>query len=453
MYNRKIYSYIKKYFKNGSERVLIIDGARQIGKSYAIRQVGKEMFKNYVEVNLLQDRQGAGLFEKALTTQDFYLQLGMLAGNKLQNKNNTLVFLDEIQEYPHLLTLLKFLRQEDRFTYIASGSLLGVTLSQTISIPIGSIEVRHMYPMDFEEFLWANGVGEAAVQTLRQKFEAKESLDEPMHLRMMDFFKKYLLTGGLPDAVKAFVQTQNIVKVRDIQKEIHHYYGLDAAKYDFEHKLKIKRIFEMIPSTLENKKKRVVVKDIENKQGKRFSNYQEEFDYLVNAGIALEVRAVSNPVFPLMETSGKNLLKLYLNDVGLLTQILYGTNIRAVLDTQKSVNLGSVYECAVACELKAHGFNLFYYDNKAKGEVDYLIDDFNTLSVVPVEVKSGKDYTVHSALSHFVKNPDYPVSQAYVLSNERQIRQVGKVIYMPVYNVMFLNVQVNQENSRGVSLE
>ncbi|MCH5243697.1 MAG: AAA family ATPase [Lentimicrobiaceae bacterium] len=445
MLNRKIYNYIKKYFEQGSERVLIIDGARQIGKSYAIRYVGKAMFKNYLEINLLQDRQGAGLFEQAKTVQDFYLQLGMLAGNKMGNKENTLVFLDEIQEYPHLLTLLKFLRQENRFTYIASGSLLGVTLAQTVSIPIGSIEVKHMYPMDFEEFLWANGVGEESVGILRQKFENRESLDEPTHLQMMDFFKKYLLTGGLPAAVKAFVQTQNIVKVRDIQKEIHHYYALDAAKYDFEHKLKIKRIFEMIPSTLENKKKRVVVKDIENKQGKRFSNYQEEFDYLVNAGIALEVRAVSNPVFPLTETSGKNLLKLYLNDVGLLTQILYGTNIRAVLDTQNSVNLGSVYECAVACELRAHGFNLFYYDNKTKGEVDYLIDDFNTLSVMPIEVKSGKDYTVHSALNHFVNNGDYPVKTAYVLSNEQQIKQKGKVLYMPVYNVMFLDIQVRQE--------
>lgn len=234
---------------------------------------------------------------------------------------------------------------------------------------------------------------------------------------------------------------------------MHRYYGLDAARYDFEHKLKIKRIFEMIPSTLENKKKRVVVKDIENKAGKRFSNYQEEFDYLVNAGIALEVRAVSNPIFPLVETSGKNLLKLYLNDVGLLTQILYGTNIRAVLDTQKSVNLGSVYECAVACELKAHGFELFYYDNKAKGEVDYMIDDFNTLSVMPVEVKSGKDYTVHSALNHFVKNEDYPVKTAYVFSNDRQIRQEGKVVYMPVYNVMFLNIQARQESTIGARKE
>ena len=193
----------------------------------------------------------------------------------------------------------------------------------------------------------------------------------------------------------------------------------------------------MIPSVLENKKKRIVIKDIENKKGKRVSDYVDEFDYLINSGIALEVKAISTPVFPLIESSGKNLLKLYLNDVGILTNILYKSNIRAVLDDQKSINLGTVYESVVASELKAHGYNLFYYDNKSKGEVDYLLDDYNTLSVVPLEIKSGKDYTIHSALNNFINNKDYNIQKAYVLSNEREIKQVGKIIYMPIYNIMF----------------
>lgn len=435
---RKIKAAIIDFLTSQSNKVLIIDGARQIGKSYIIREAGQELFPNYIEINLLEDSLNDRLFENTKKIEDFYLQLSMLAGDKLAAKENTLVFLDEIQAYPHLLTLLKFLKQDDRFTYIASGSLLGVTLYQTSSIPMGSIEIMHMYPMDFEEFLIASGYGEMALSSIKMKFEAKESLDENVHNKLMDSFKKYLLSGGLPDAVKTFIETSNIVKVRTIQNEIHNYYGMAASKYDLQKKLKIKRIYDMIPSTLENKKKRIIVKDIENKKGKRFSDYQDEFDYLINAGIALEVKAVSTPVFPLDENSGKNLLKLYLNDAGILTSTLYQNNIRPILDNMASVNLGTVYEAVVAQELKAHGKSLFYYDNKTKGEVDFLINDYEDLSIVPIEVKSGKNYTIHSAIDTFISNKDYNVKKAYVLSNERTVYSKNGITYLPVYYVMFL---------------
>lgn len=194
----------------------------------------------------------------------------------------------------------------------------------------------------------------------------------------------------------------------------------------------------MIPSIMENKKKRVVAKDIENIEGKRYSNYQDEFDYLINSGIALEVKAISTPVFPLIESSGKNLLKLYLNDVGILTNVLYKNNITAILNDERCINLGSVYESVVASELKAHGHNLFYYDNKKLGEVDFLIDDYESLSVLPLEVKSGKDYTIHPAINKFLTNKDYNVKKGYVLSNERTITQENNLIYLPIYYVMFL---------------
>ncbi len=435
---RKIKAAIIDFLTSQSNKVLIIDGARQIGKSYIIREAGQELFPNYIEINLLEDSLNDRLFENTKKIEDFYLRLSMLAGDKLAAKENTLVFLDEIQAYPHLLTLLKFLKQDDRFTYIASGSLLGVTLYQTSSIPMGSIEIMHMYPMDFEEFLIASGYGEMALSSIKMKFEAKESLDENVHNKLMDSFKKYLLSGGLPDAVKTFIETSNIVKVRTIQNEIHNYYGMEASKYDLQKKLKIKRIYDMIPSTLENKKKRIIVKDIENKKGKRFSDYQDEFDYLINAGIALEVKAVSTPVFPLDENSGKNLLKLYLNDAGILTSTLYQNNIRPILDNMASVNLGTVYEAVVAQELKAHGKSLFYYDNKTKGEVDFLINDYEDLSIVPIEVKSGKNYTIHSAIDTFISNKDYNVKKAYVLSNERTVYTKNGITYLPVYYVMFL---------------
>ena len=441
MLKRKIADLIERHFRSGSERILLIDGARQVGKTYIIRYVGKKLFANFIEINMLEDSVGSKLFANAATVEDFYLRVSMIAGNKMGKADDTLIFIDEIQAYPHLLTLLKFLRDDNRFTYIASGSLLGVTLSETISIPMGSIRKVRMFPLDFEEFLYASGMNEFAVNALRKKYKALESLDEAMHGKMMDFFKRYLLVGGLPAAVNAYLETKNIQAVREIQREIHDYYAADASKYDAERKLKIRRIYDQIPSNMAHKKKRVVAQRIEGKRGSTFAGYEDEFEYLICSGIALNVQAISTPVFPLIESSGKNLLKLYLNDAGILTAILYGSNIRAVLDDEKSINLGSVYESVVASELTAHGYNLYYYDNRSKGEVDFLIDHYDSLSAVPIEVKSGKDYTIHSALNTFVKNDDYHVKKAFVLSNAREIKTNGKITYLPVYDVMFFSAE------------
>ena len=435
---RKIEAQIEDHLKSDSRAIMLIDGARQVGKTYIIRHVGQKLFENYIELNLVEDYVGARLFANAKTVEDFYLAVSMLAGDRMKEKENTLIFIDEIQAYPHLLTLLKFLAQDDRFTYIASGSLLGVTLAQTTSIPMGSIRMVRMFPLDFEEFLYANGMNALVVSSLRKKYERQESLDGATHAKVLDMFRKYLLVGGMPDAVNAFVTEKNIQLVRQIQSEIYAYYVADASKYDDGRKLKIRRIYDLIPSNLENKKKRVVAQSIENKRGKTFADYQDEFDYLISAGIALSVQAISTPVFPLIQSSGKNLLKLYLNDVGILSGILYGNNIQAILSDEESINLGSVYECVVASELIAHGHKLFYYDNRTKGEVDFLIDDYDSLSAVPIEVKSGKDYTVHSALNAFVSNEDYHVKKAIVLSNEREITTKNKITYLPIYNIMFL---------------
>ncbi len=439
MLYRKITKRIEEYLSSDSDRMLLIDGARQIGKSYIIRHVGKKRFSNYIEINMEEDKLGDRVFADAKTTKDFYMALSIVAGDKMKGKENTLVFIDEIQAYDHLLTLVKFLMEEKKFTYIASGSLLGVTLKNTQSVPIGSLDVQHMYPMDFEEFLYANGVGEIAIEAMRESFNKQEALSEAMHDKMMDLFKKYLLVGGMPKAVETFVKSRNIVKFRSIQKEVHDLYGVDASKYEAENdkKLKIRRIFDMIPSNLENKKKRIVIKDIENKKWKRSEDYLDEFDYLISAGIALEVKAISTPSYPLIENSGKNLLKLYLNDVGILSGIFYRNNIKAVMSDIKSINLGSVYETVVAQELKAHGYELYYYDNKKNGEVDYLIDDADNLSSIPIEVKSGKDYTVHSALNKFISNDEYNIKKAYVLSNEQKVYEKKGVVYIPIYYVMF----------------
>ncbi|MBR1514691.1 MAG: ATP-binding protein [Bacteroidales bacterium] len=438
MLYRKFEKRLEEFFRSEPNKILLVNGARQIGKSYIIRFVGKKLFKNYVEINLKEDKESRGVFATVRSTSDFYIQLGAIAGSRLGTKENTLVFLDEIQSYPHLMTMLKFLNQEGRYTYIASGSQLGVALMQTASVPIGSIAIEEMYPLDFEEFLIATGSGQEAINGIREKFLAGEALNESLHNYMLQQFKLYLLVGGLPEAINKFLENRNIAQVRKVHREIYNLYRIDASQYDEEKKLLIRKIYDMIPSNMENKKKRIVVKRVEDtKSHKQFSDYADEFEYLTNSGIALGVQAVSNPRFPLLESESKNLLKLYMNDVGLLTNLLYGLNINAVLRDERSINLGSVYETVVAQELHAHGFALHYYDNKQKGEVDYLIDDYERLTVLPIEVKSGKDYTVHSALDKFLETPDYGINKAVVLSNEREIFVKNGVTYLPIYYCMF----------------
>lgn len=447
MLYRKIEKDIEGYLRAEDNRIMILEGARQIGKSFIIREVGKKLYDNFIEINFAEDDEGPKIFKGIGTTEGFYFTLSSVYGEKLDRYENTLIFLDEIQHYPQYLTLLKFFREDRRFRFIASGSLLGITLRETTSIPVGSIIRKNMYQLDFEEFLIANGFGQEALNTLRTKLMNRESLDESLHDYIMNLFRRYLLVGGLPAAVNEYLDSHNIVKVRNVQENIRSLYEVDATKYekDSNKTLLIRRIYNMIPSQLENKKKRIIIKDIQNKIGDRFDNYLEEFEYLISSGTALEVSSISNPKYPLAESAHKNLMKLYLNDVGLLTMSLYKNSIRPVISDEDSVNLGSVYESVVAQELKAHGHKLFYYDNKQRGEVDFLIDDYSSTTILPIEVKSGKDYTRHSALNNLLKVRDYDIASGLVLSNSREIKTVGNVSYMPVYYVMFIDANAVEE--------
>ena len=434
---RKISKYIEDYLTHDYNKILCIDGARQVGKTYIIRELCKKYFKNFIELNMSNDKIGDKIFANVGTINEFYIQVSALAGEKMDTKENTIIFIDEIQEYPQLLTLLKPLNDDDKYRYICSGSSLGISLSNTTLIPMGSIVEKKMYPMDFEEFLLANSFGEIALNYLKECFINKKSPELSIHNKVLNLFKMYLIVGGMPEAIKIFVESKNIFRVKEAQQNIQNYYGADASKYDKEHKLKIKRIYDMVPSNIENKVKRIQYKKIENIDDVRYTKYIDEFDYLISSGIVLDTKAITEPKFPLIQSSSKNLIKLYMNDVGIFTNVLYQTNINAILE-DKGVNLGAVYETVVAQELICHNHKLYYYDRKKIGEVDYLIDDYNNLSVVPIEVKSGKDYMNFKALTKIIDEPNYRINYGYVLNNDSEIKQIDKIIYMPIYFIMFL---------------
>jgi predicted AAA+ superfamily ATPase len=438
MLERKFTSFLTAFLREEPNKILLVNGARQIGKSYLIRYVGQKLFSHFVEINLKEDAEGDQVFADVHTTNDLYMRLSNFYSEPLGDKTDTLIFLDEIQSYPHLMTMLKFLNQESRYRFIASGSQLGVALSRTPSVPLGSVTIVQMFPLDFEEFLWATGIGKEWIENIRDHFIHEQPLDESAHNILLKRFQYYLLVGGLPEAINNYLADRNMVRVRQTHRDILNLYRIDASQYDEAHKLKIRKIYDLVPSNLENRKKRIVYKHIEGKTGKTFADYSDEFEYLTNSGVALEVSAISNPRFPLAESDQKKLVKLYLNDVGLLTSILYGLNVNAVLQDIKSINLGTVYESVVAQELAAHGFRLHYYDNKKKGEVDFLVDDYEGLTVLPLEIKSGKDYKEHSALTNFLETPDYAIKRAIVFSNNREIFSRKGVTYLPVYYCMFL---------------
>ncbi len=438
MFKRKIQTELENYFLDKAEnKILVIYGARQVGKSFIIRETGKTIFPHFAEFDLKDDYEGNKLFSNIKTTKDFYLLISSLYA-ELNNSDDTLVFLDEIQYYPHLMTLLKPLAKEKKYRYIVSGSLLGITLKHSF-IPMGSITQKRLYPFDFEEFLWANNVSTDVISYLKNCFNNLEPINESVHIRILDLFKDYLLCGGLPDPIKEFVLNRNVSKMRNIQSEIFTYYKDDCSKYDLEHKLKVSRVYELLSSNMANKVKRIKFKSIEEKNDSNLEKYEDEFDYLFDSGIALPSYAISNPIFPLLESRYKNLIKCYYNDVGLLTNILYKNNIDAVLNNDCGINLGSVYETAVAMELCAHDHQLTYFDSKKVGEVDFLINDYDNLAVLPIEIKSGKDQNNYRALPKLVDNGgNYKLPLGYVFGNKNIVSKKNNIVTLPIYLVMFI---------------
>ena len=436
-YQRKMESIVEEYFDSDDAPILIIEGARQTGKTSLIRHTGRKRYAHYVEVNMIEDSNGFRFLADVRSTKELYFALQSIAEEPLGDYDDTLIFLDEIQEYAHLLTLLKFLREEHRYKFIASGSLLGIELRKTSSIPVGSISTKRLYPMDFEEFLWANGIQEDLVSEMKAMVDGGETIPDGLHRRMMDLFRDYLICGGLPACVSAFLETKDIATTRNIQRDIYEMYGNDATKYDLENKMHTKAVLDVIPSSIENKRKRIFAKDIEGKDKARFTDYKDDFENLVDSGVVLQVTCCSNPVFPLIESVKRNMLKLYLCDVGLLTWLLFRYNVKPLRDDTSQINLGNVYECFAAVQLAANGHALYYSDNKRLGEVDFLIDDYDALRAVALEIKSGKDYRKHNALDRLL---DYESGRmkGIVLSNSRTAECDGNLKYMPIYALMFL---------------
>lgn len=432
MISRKIENNLKDFCESNDKKALLITGARQVGKTYIIENFCQKHCSSFVKVNFIENKLATQLFDGATSSSDLLLRLSALVTEPLI-KGETIIFLDEVQECKEIVTAIKFLVNEGSYRYILSGSLLGVDLKDIRSVPVGYMDIIEMYPLDFEEFILANGVSEKIIRKLKESFEMGRPVDEIIHEKMLEMFRLYLIVGGMPAAVMKYLTTNNLKEVIREQNAIITLYKKDIAKYDPTNKLYLEDIFDLIPSELNSKNKRFILKNLN--ENFKFSRYSNSFLWLKDAGVALPVFCANEPRIPLLLSKATNLFKLFLSDVGLLAAMYMNDIQLKILNREKDINFGAIYENVTAQELKAHGFDMYYFNSKKQGEVDFLIEKDG--EILPIEIKSGKDYTKHTALNNLLKNEEYQIPKAYVFYNGN-VYIDGKVNYYPIYMLMFV---------------
>lgn len=418
---------IEEWLKR-SDKALLVTGARQIGKTWLIREeIAKSGYRKF-EVNFIDQPDLVDYLNVKMSANEFLVKLKMIMPEDCKPQE-TVVFFDEIQKCPEIVTKIKFLVEEGSFKYVMSGSLLGVELKGITSVPVGYLTVLRMYPMDFEEFMIANNVSKTTLEMLKAKFETCQPVDEFIHQKLLSLFFIYLIVGGMPDAVKIYIATKDIREVDKVQRDIVALYKEDFSQYESEDKkLKLISIYDIIPAEL-NKQNKKFVFTMLNKELK-FDRYENSFLWLKDAGVALPVYNVEAPAIPLKASKSSNVFRLFSNDTGLLTSAYPAETKLELINKNSEVNNGAHFENAVAQQLTANGLEPYFCKKKNIGELDVLVEMDG--KVVPIEVKSGKAYKAHKSLDNFMKISDYHIEKAYVLS-VANIEQEGSVVYLPIY--------------------
>jgi predicted AAA+ superfamily ATPase len=442
MLRRKITQRLEAWAQT-SQKALLVLGARQVGKSTVIADVGRRMFDSYVEINLYENRAARDALLGARDLEDFLNRLALFAEAPLV-RGSTLVFVDEVQEAPDIMTWVKFLVQDGRFSYAFSGSMLGADFKGIRSYPVGSVEELSMKPMDFEEFCWAIGVSDTALNAVRLCFEECRPVDSYIHDAILANFRTYVVVGGMPEVVQRYVSDGNsLEQVRALQTDLNRQYLHDISKYAGSRALQVQEIYNQVPIQLEDQGSFTVTS-----LGKsaRYANYSRDFLWLTNASVCLKVNQVSEPKSPLKRTGKESIFKLYQSDTGMLVARYPQSLSRAIYLDWKQPNLGGIYENVVAQELAAHGATPYYFLDEKHSEVDFLYECDGR--IVPVEVKSGRKFRSHASLDRLLGSPEYRVRQGLVLCRSN-VEAAGKVLYLPWYMAMFLGGDRKAEDASG----
>lgn len=401
----------------------------------------EKKFKTYIEINFIEQPEAISLFKDLSDTKDLLARLSLFTKQKLI-KRDTLIFFDEVQICPEVITYIKFLVDEGSYNYILSGSLLGIEINDLRSVPVGYLTIKRMFPLTFREFALNLGLNSSILENLETSFKEKKPVDDFIHKKMMELFRVYLVVGGMPAAVNRYIETNNLNEVIDIQNQIVNLYKKDITQYDKNNKLAIAQIFELIAPQLNSQNKRFIIKDI--KSGVKFDRYENSFLWLKDAGVALPVYNVETPKIPLKLSKSRSLFKLFMSDVGLLaSEYSQGIQLKIISGDDK-LNYGAIFENYIAQELTACEHDLYYYNNKKRGELDFLIEYDG--EVLPIEVKSGKDYKVHRALSNIMDCGEFNLNRALIFNNSN-LKVEGKLTYAPIYMAMFLKQEIKDEDS------
>lgn len=428
---RKAYDDFLKWKSAPDRRALLVTGARQVGKTYLIREFGRNEYEVFLEINFIETPKAREIFEGDLDADTLVANLTAFTKVPLV-PGQTLVFFDEIQECPRARTAMKFLVEDGRFDYIESGSLLGVSYKEVPSYPVGYEQHLRMYPLTLREFFDAMGQNDQTLELVRERMRNREPIPTAIHERLLRAFSLYMVVGGMPAAVERFNETSDLSHVLAVQQDIVDLYRQDIAKYG-DDRPHIKMIFDAIPEELDKKNKRFKLSDLA--KSARMERYASDFMWVADAGVGLTCYNVKAPELPLSLNTQHNLFKLFLCDVGLLSAANVG---RCTIRPSAREPCGELGQHAGERHRPgADGPRLRsrYFDKAKYGEVDFVIEKGS--KALPIEAKSGKDYEKHKALDNVMAVREWGIDSAIVFCRGN-VREEGKVLYLPWYAVMFI---------------
>ncbi len=440
MLRRKIYGELLKWKKTKSHECLLVNGARQVGKTYIVEQFGKNEYEHYFYLNFIENPSYRAIFEGSLEPAEIYKRLSLYVPDARFLPGSTLIFLDEIQACRKARTALKFLALDDRFDVIASGSLLGVhykgsfehEADSELSIPVGYEREITLHALDFEEFLWALGTTERAIGIMQESFASREKIDDAALARFQTILRDYLVVGGMPAVVNEYLSTSNFQNVYAEQGKILAAYEADVEKYAANSdRQKIKRVYYSLARQLSREYTKFQYKTVErNGSGRKYAG---ALNWLIDAGLVQAVTNVALPALPLAAYEKPEEFKVYASDIGLATH-LFGFETQAALqrNTLKGPAKGGIYENLVFDMLSKRGCTLHYYKRvDSTREIEFLLERDG--GVVPVEVKSSRGST--PSLNAYIE--DFTPRVAYKLI-DGNLGAVGCKVTLPQFMAMFL---------------
>ena len=433
MLKRKMLESLIEWKKGKNKLALLVKGARQVGKTFIIREFGKANYKNFIEINFENQPSVKKAFEGDLDVRTIILNLSAMGLGPFE-EGRTLIFFDEIQSCPQARTAIKFLVEDGRFDYIESGSLLGINYREVSSYPVGCEEQLNMYPLDFEEFLWAKGISSEVIEKLYESYMEVKPIEPFLHERIMKVYNEYLVVGGMPAAVKAFIENDDFAETLKVQKVILDGFRNDISKYAGKEKTLAKKMFDSIPEQLNKKNKRFIFADLE--KGTTAKKYENASMWLTEAGIAYNCFNVTALEPNLSFNEKRNLYKLYMLDTGLLCALGMHKIQSLLLSGDIEINEGGIAENAVGAALAKREISLYYYDKKSRAELDFVFVEGEKLSVI--EVKSGRDYKEHISLDRAQRGDQTKLNRRIVLSKYNIETGAEGVIYYPLYMAMFV---------------